>query len=89
MPVGTGTGVLTTVPSPDVEPGAALLPRVRREDPLHCGGGCVFFDGAPLPGNASADIACVVKGYTPSYDWCAILLRPGVYVRDGGEHQCY
>jgi hypothetical protein len=39
-----GTRVLITVPDPDVESGAALLPRVRREDPLHCGGGYIFLD---------------------------------------------
>jgi hypothetical protein len=46
------TGVPTTVPDPDVEYGAALLPRARREDPLHCGGGYIFLDGAPILGNA-------------------------------------
>jgi hypothetical protein len=47
-----GTGVSSIVPDPNVESGAALLPRARREDPLHCGGGCIFLDGAPIPGNA-------------------------------------
>jgi hypothetical protein len=50
--VDTGTGVSLTVPDPDVESGAALLPRVRRVDPLHCSGGCIFLDWASLSGNA-------------------------------------
>jgi hypothetical protein len=50
VPVDTGTGVLTPVPAPDVEPRSALLPRARRADPLHCGGGYLFLDWAPLPG---------------------------------------
>jgi hypothetical protein len=58
-------GVLATVLAPDVESRPALLPRVRRADPLQCGGGYLFFDGAPLPGNTSAGRACASKGYTP------------------------
>ena len=47
-----GTRVSVAVPDPDVESGAALLPRTRRVDPLHCGGGYIFLDWAPLSGNA-------------------------------------
>jgi hypothetical protein len=47
-----GTRVSSIVPDPDVESGAALLPHVRRADPLHCGGGCIFLDWAPILGNA-------------------------------------
>jgi hypothetical protein len=54
-----GTGVSTTVPAPDVESGAALLPRARRADPLHCGGGCIFPEWDPLSGNAPTDGAGV------------------------------
>jgi hypothetical protein len=50
VPVDTGTRVFTTVPALDVESGAALLPRARREDPLHCGGGCIFSDWLPFRG---------------------------------------
>jgi hypothetical protein len=75
VPVDTGIGVLTTVPAPDVESGAALLPRVRREDRLHCGGGCIFFDWAPLPRNAATGRACAAEGYSPSDDHRAIFLR--------------
>jgi hypothetical protein len=59
-----GSGVLTTVPTPDVESRAALLPCARRADPLHCGGGCIFFDYAPLPGNAST-VLVVEPDYLP------------------------
>jgi hypothetical protein len=47
-----GIGVSPTIPDPDVESGAALLPRERRVDPLHCGGGHIFLDWASLSGNA-------------------------------------
>jgi hypothetical protein len=49
VPIDTGIGVSIAVPDPDVESGAALLPRARRTDPLHCGGGCIFSYWAPLP----------------------------------------
>jgi hypothetical protein len=84
-----GTGVFTSVPAPDVESGAAMLPHARRADPLHCGGGCIFFDWAPLPGNASTGRAYASEGYAPCHDWHMILLRPGLYVEDGGENHCY
>jgi hypothetical protein len=47
-----GTRVSIIVPDPNVESRAALLPHARRADPLHCGGGCIFFDSAPLSGSA-------------------------------------
>jgi hypothetical protein len=52
VPVDTGTGVFIAVPDPDVEFRAALLPRARRVDPLHYGGGYLFSDWDPLSGNA-------------------------------------
>jgi hypothetical protein len=61
VPVDTGTGVVTVVPTPDVESRVALLPRARRADPLHCGGGCLFFDWAPLPGNVVVGRACATE----------------------------
>jgi hypothetical protein len=70
-----GTEVLITVPTPHVEFGAALLPRARRVDSLHCGGGYIFFDWAPLSGNATASRAYAAEGYTPIGDRRAILLR--------------
>jgi hypothetical protein len=70
-----GTGVITTVPGPDVESKAALLPHARRADPLHCSGGCIFFDWAPLSGYAPTNRACVVEGYNPGDDHRVILLR--------------
>jgi hypothetical protein len=54
-----GPGVSPTVPDLEVESGAALLPRVRRVDPLHCGGGCIFLDWAALSRNAPTDRASV------------------------------
>jgi hypothetical protein len=50
VPVDRGTGVSVAVPDPDVEFGAALLPRTRRADPLHCGGGYIFLDWVPFRG---------------------------------------
>jgi hypothetical protein len=47
-----GIGVFIVVPDPYVESGASLLPRTRREDPLHCGGGYLLLYWAPLSGNA-------------------------------------
>jgi hypothetical protein len=47
-----GTGVFIVVLDPDVESRAALLPRTRRADPLHCSGGYLFSDWAPLSGKA-------------------------------------
>jgi hypothetical protein len=47
-----GTGVFIAVPDLDVESEASLLPRTRRADPLHCGGGYLLLDWAPLSGNA-------------------------------------
>jgi hypothetical protein len=84
-----GTGVFTSVPAPYVDSGSALLPHARRVDPLHCGGGCIFFDWAPLPGNASASRACATEGYTPCYDHQEILLRQEHHVWDYSECECY
>ena len=47
-----GIGVFIAVPDPDMEFGVALLPHVRREDPLHYVGGCIFLDWDPLSGSA-------------------------------------
>jgi hypothetical protein len=54
-----GTGVFIAVPDPDVESRAALLPRARRADPLHCSGGYLFSDWAPLSRNAPTGRAYV------------------------------
>jgi hypothetical protein len=86
VPVDTGTGVLTPVPAPDVEPRSALLPRARRADPLHCGGGYIFLDWAPLPGNTAAGRACAAEGYTPVRYHRAILLRRELHVWDCSEY---
>jgi hypothetical protein len=80
-----GTGVLTTVPAPYVESGTALLPRVRRAYPLHRGGGCIFFDWAPLSGNAPPSRACAAVGDGFGYHWSALLLRREHHVWDSGE----
>jgi hypothetical protein len=85
-PLIRAQGVLATVPAPDVESRSALLPRARREDPLHCGGGCIFFDWAPLPGNAAVDRACAAEGYSSSDDRQEILFRRELHVRDCSEH---
>jgi hypothetical protein len=47
-----GIGVSPVVSYPDVESGPTLLHSAGRADSLHCGGGCVFFDWAPISGNA-------------------------------------
>ena len=83
-----GTGVSLTVPDPDVESGVALLPRARRADPLHCGGGYLFLDWAPFSGNAPTDGAGVSQDHSAGQYWPEILLRSGLYVWDCGEHQC-
>jgi hypothetical protein len=57
VPVDRGTRVSPIVPDPDVESGAALLPRARRANPLHYGGGCIFLDWASLSGNSPTDRA--------------------------------
>jgi hypothetical protein len=84
-----GTGVSITVPNPDVEFGAALLPRARREDPLHCGGGCIFLEWASLSGNAPTDGAGSAEGYVARDYWPEILFRSELYVWDGCEHCVY
>jgi hypothetical protein len=75
-----GTGVSVAVPDPDVESGAALLPRARRVDPLHCGGGYLFLDWAPLLGNASTDGVGAAHDHSTGRYWPEILLRSGLYV---------
>jgi hypothetical protein len=47
-----------------VESGAALLPHARRADPLHCGGGCIFSDWAPLSGNAPTTEPVLLRDIT-------------------------
>jgi hypothetical protein len=51
-----------------VESGPALLHSAGREDYLHCGGGRLFSDWAPLLGNTIADGAGATEGYTAQYD---------------------
>jgi hypothetical protein len=63
VPVDTSTGVFVAVPDTDVESGAALLPRTRREDPLHCSGGYLFYEWAPLSGNATTGGAGVAQDH--------------------------
>jgi hypothetical protein len=46
-----GLGVSLAVSYPDVDSRPTLLHSVGRVDSLHCGGGCVFFDWAPILGN--------------------------------------
>ena len=86
MLVDTGTGVLAAVLAPDVESRPALITHVRRADPLHCGGGYLFFDWAPLPGDTTADRACAVEGYTAVRGHRAILLRRALHVWDCSEY---
>jgi hypothetical protein len=75
VPVDTGIGVFTPVPAPDVDPRSALLPRARRVDPLHCGGGYILLDWAPLPGNTVAGRSCAAKRYASADHRRAILIR--------------
>jgi hypothetical protein len=57
-----GIGVSPAVPYPDVESEPALFHSTRREDCLHCSGGCVIFDWAPVSGNTPTGGASVTKG---------------------------
>jgi hypothetical protein len=86
VPVDTGAGVSPVVPDPDVESGATLLPCARRADPLHCSGGCVLLDWAPVSGCAPTGEASATEGSNPSNHWPEILFRSELYVRDGCEH---
>jgi hypothetical protein len=86
VPVDIGAGVSPTVLDPDVESGAALLPCTRRADPLHCGGGCVFLDWAPILGCSPTSGAGATEGSIPSNHWSEILFRSELYVRDSCEH---
>ena len=81
-----GTRVSPIVPDPDVESGAVLLPRARRANPLHCGGGCIFLDWAPLSRNAPTDGAGSEEDYFSCRHRPEILFRSGLYVWDGGEY---
>jgi hypothetical protein len=75
-----GTGVFFAVLDPDVESGATLLPRTRRVDPLHCGGGYLFSDWAPLSGNAPTGGAGAAQDHFAGRYWPETLLRLGLYV---------
>jgi hypothetical protein len=86
VPIDTGTRILTLVPAPDVELRSALLPRVRRVDSLHCGGGYIFLDWAPLPGNTADGRAYVVEGHSSAGCHRAILLRRALHVWDCSEY---
>ena len=86
MPVDTGAGVSPVVPDPDVEFGAALLPCVRRADPLHYSGGRVLLDWAPVSRCSLTDRDGVTEGSGPSDRWSEILFRSELYVRDSREH---
>jgi hypothetical protein len=81
-----GTGVLTPVPALDVDPRYTLLPHARRVDPLHCGGGYIFLDWAPLPGNTAVGKVGVVEGNTSVGGCRAILLRRALHVWDYSEY---
>ena len=61
-----GTGVFVAVPNLDVESITELLPHTRRADPLHYSGGYIFFDWAPLSGNAPTDGAGVAQDHFAS-----------------------
>jgi hypothetical protein len=82
-----GTGVSVVVPNPDVESEVALLPCMRRADPLHCGGGYLFLDWAPLSGNAPTGGAGVAHDYFTCRYWPEILLKLGLYVWDCGQYR--
>ena len=84
-----GIGVLAAVLAPDVESRPALLPHARRADPLHCGGGYLFFDWAPLSGNTAAGRACAAEGHSSAGCRRAVLLRRELHVGDCGEYEWY
>jgi hypothetical protein len=58
-----GVGVSPTVSYLDVKSGPALLHSAGRAYSLHCGGGCVFFDWAPISGKYPTDGASSNEGY--------------------------
>jgi hypothetical protein len=86
VPVDTGAGVSPAVFDSDVESETPLLPRARRADLLHCGGGYIFLDWAPISGNAPTGGADVVEGYFACRYWPEILFKAELHVRDGGEY---
>jgi hypothetical protein len=84
--VDTGAGVSPTVPDPDVESGATLLPCASRENPLHYGGRRVLLDWALVSGCSPTGGAGATEGSGPSDRWSEIPFRLELYVRDGCEH---
>jgi hypothetical protein len=69
-----------------VESGPALLHSAGRADCLHCGGGCVLFDWAPISGNAPTGRASVTEGASTSDNWLEILFGAELYVRHCHEN---
>jgi hypothetical protein len=86
VPIDIGVGVSPAVPDLDVESGATFLPCARRADPLHCGGGCVLLDSAPISGCSPTGGASATEGSRPSDHWLEILFKSKLYVWDGCEH---
>jgi hypothetical protein len=76
-----GTGVSPSVFDPDVEFGATLLPCARRENLLHCGGGCVLLDWAPVSGSAPTGGAGATGGPDPTDRWRERRRREDAAVR--------
>jgi hypothetical protein len=87
VPFDTGPGVFAPVSDRDVEPRVALLPRARRADYLHCSGGHLFLDWAPLPGNTIAGRSYAAERYASAGGRRAILLRRTLYDWDSSVHQ--
>jgi hypothetical protein len=79
-------GVSPAVSYLDVESRPALLHSVGRVDSLHCGGGCIFFDWAPISGNGPTSEAGATKGYATSNGWPEILFGAKLYVWHSREH---
>jgi hypothetical protein len=81
-----GTGVSPAVSYLDLESGPTLLHSAGKADCLHCGGGCIFFDWAPVLGNAPTGGAGATEGYDASDGWPKILFGAKLYVWHYREH---
>jgi hypothetical protein len=87
VPVDTSAGVSPPVPYPDVEFEHALFHGAGRVDFLHCGGGHIFFDWAPVSGNTPTNGAGVTWGCGASDSGLEVLFQGERHVRLHHEHQ--
>jgi hypothetical protein len=86
-PLIRGTGVYPAVSYLDVESGPVLFYGAGREDCLHYGGGYIFFDWAPILGNAPTSGASVTCGHGLSDNGPKVLFQGELYVGLRREHR--